>query len=117
MEIHDFTISSYEGLRALFTIVGTLFRTILFVLRKVLSVFITLVTHFTSANFTVPHYLYILFYWKKNKVKWKLRLNDHGLSVYNYTQCQSVQNHQNIHVYTQNIVHKIKYNVVIHYFH
>ena len=54
MEIHDFTISSYEGLRALFTIVGNLFRTILFVLRKVLSVFITLVTHFTSANFTVP---------------------------------------------------------------
>ena len=105
MEIHDFTISSYEGLRALFTIVGNLFRTILFVLGKVLSVFMTLVTHFTRANFTVPHYLYILLYWKKkNKFKWKLRLNDHGLSVYNYTQSQSVQNHQNIHVCTQNKV-------------
>ena len=41
---------------------------------------------------------------KKKTFKWKLRLNDHGLSVYNYTQSQSVQNHQNIHVCTQNKV-------------
>ena len=116
MEIHDFTISSYEGLRALFTIVGNLFRTILFVLRKVVCFYNSCHTLY-KCKFYSPHYLYILLYWKKNKFKWKLRLNDHGSSVYNYTQCQSVQNHQNILVCTQNIVHKIKYNVVIHYFH
>ena len=79
---------------------------ILFVSRKVLSVFITLATHFTSLNFTVPHYVYVQLYWK-NKVKLKLRLSDDDLSEYNYMQNQSVQNHQNMHVCTQNILHKI----------
>ena len=116
MEIHDFTISSYEGLRALFTIVGNLFRTILFVLRKVVCFYNSCHTLYKCKFYSPPLFIYTILL-KKNKVKWKLRLNDHGLSVYNYTQCQSEQNHQNIHVYTQNIVHKIKYNVVIHYFH
>ena len=59
----------------MFTIVGNLFRTVLFLSRKVLSVFITLVTHFASVNFTVPHYLYIytIVLKKQSKIKIKIK--------------------------------------------